>query len=111
VEKAIRERSYESYILQLFVAYRAVCKPINYRLIVPVEEMLNHDTEFRHEVEGSIRSYLQLFVHTSQHTRSFEKYEKRLRDQGIKLPDPIRHKVQAYLQIKNGGDMIAPEQS
>ena len=104
VEKAIRERNYESGTLQLFVAYRAICKPINYRLIVPVEEMLNHDIEFRHEVEGSIRSYLQLFVHTSQHTRSFEKYEKRLRSLGIKLPDSIRHKVQTYLQIKNGGD-------
>ena len=107
VEKAIRERNYESNTLQLFVAYRAICKPVNYRLIVPVEEMLNHDTGFRHEVEGSIRSYLQLIVHTSQHTRSFEKYEKRLRNLGIKLPDSIRHKVQTYLQIKNGGEEMA----
>jgi len=102
VEKAIRERNYESNALQLFVAYRAICKPVNYRLIVPVEEMLNHDIGFRHEVEGSIRSYLQIIIHTSQHTRSFEKYEKRLRNLGIKLPDAIRHKVQVYLQIKNG---------
>ncbi|MDR2862005.1 MAG: metallophosphoesterase [Syntrophobacterales bacterium] len=104
VERAIRERDYESNALQLFVAYRAICKPINYRLIVPVEEMLNHDIEFRREVEGSIRSYLQLIIHTSQHTRSFEKYEKRLQNLGIKLPDSIRNKVQTYLQVKNGGE-------
>lgn len=100
VEQAIREKNYESDILQRFVAYRAICRPINYRAIAPVEDMLNRDMEFRRELEGSIRSYLQIFINTSQHTRSFEKYEKRLKHLGIKLPDSVRDKVQTYLRMK-----------
>jgi hypothetical protein len=104
VEQAIREKNYESDILQRFVAYRAICRPINYRALAPVEDMLNRDMEFRRELEGSIRSYLQIFINTSQHTRSFEKYEKRLRHLGIKLPDSVRDKVQTYLRMKADGE-------
>jgi len=104
VEQAIREKDYESDILQRFVAYRAICRPINYRALAPVEDMLNRDMEFRRELEGSIRSYLQIFINTSQHTRSFEKYEKRLKHLGIKLPDAVRDKVQTYLRMKADGE-------
>ena len=100
VEQAIREKDYESEILQRFVAYRAICRPINYRALAPVEDMLNWDTEFRKEVEGSIRSFLQIFINTSQHTRSFEKYEKRLKQLGIRIPEAVRDKVQTYLRVK-----------
>jgi uncharacterized protein len=108
VEEAIREKDYESDILQRFVAYRAICRPINYRALAPVEDMLNRDMEFRQELEGSIRSYLQIFINTSQHTRSFEKYEKRLKHLGIRLPDSIRDKVQTYLRMKDGMWMREP---
>ena len=108
VEQAIREKDYESDILQRFVAYRAICRPINYRALAPIENMLNRDMEFRRELEGSIRSFLQIFINTSQHTRSFEKYEKRLKQLGIKLPDSIRDKVQTYLRMKDGEWMREP---
>lgn len=108
VEQAIREKNYESDILQRFVAYRAICRPINYRALAPIEDMLNRDMEFRRELEGSIRSFLQIFINTSQHTRSFEKYEKRLKQLGIKLPDSIRDKVQTYLRMKDGEWMREP---
>jgi hypothetical protein len=91
VEQAIREKNYESDILQRFVAYRAICRPINYRALAPIEEMLNRDMEFRR-----------------QHTRSFEKYEKRLKQLGIRLPDSIRDKVQTYLRMKDGEWMREP---
>jgi hypothetical protein len=83
---------------QRFVAYRALCRPINYRAIAPVEDLLNQDMEFRSELEGSVRSYFKIFINTSQHTRSFEKYERRIKEIGIKLPEAIRQKIKAYLQ-------------
>lgn len=98
VEKNIRERNYESEALQRFVAYRSICRPINYRAIAPLEDMLNQDIEFRKEVEGSIRSYFRIFVATSQHIRSFKKYESRLKAIGIRLPESIRRKIVQYLQ-------------
>ncbi len=98
VEKAIRERDYENEMAMRFVAYRAICRPINYRFIAPVEDLLNQDMDYRKELEGSIRSYFRIFINTSEHTRSFKKYESRIREIGIKLPESIRMKIKAYFQ-------------
>jgi hypothetical protein len=98
VEKSIREKNYECEATQRFVAYRSLCRPIHYRVIAPIEDLLNRDMEYRREIEGSIRSYFKIFVTTSEHVRSFHKYEQRLNELGIKLPESIRGKVRQYLQ-------------
>jgi Icc-related predicted phosphoesterase len=98
VEKSIREKDYECEMALRFVAYRAICRPINYRFIAPVEDLLNRDMEYRMELEGSIRSYFRIFINTSQHTRSFKKYENRIKEIGINLPEAIRVKVKTYFQ-------------
>ena len=97
VERSINELDYECEVTQRFVAYRSVGTPINYPVIAPVEDMLNRKIEFRRELEGSVRSYFQIFAGTSQNARSFEKYEQRLRSIGIHLPRSVRQKVQRYL--------------
>jgi len=111
VEKAIRERDYENEMAMRFVAYRAVCRPINYRFIAPVEDLLNEDMDYRKELEGSIRSYFRIFINTSQHTRSFKKYESRIREIGIRLPDAIRQKIKAYFHqdIETGECALNPD--
>ena len=98
VEKSIRQKDYECEMTMRFVAYRAICRPINYRFIAPVEDLLNQDPEFRAEIEGSIRSYFRIFINTSQHTRSFQKYERRIKEIGIKLPETIRMKIKACFE-------------
>ncbi|MCK9274352.1 MAG: metallophosphoesterase [Syntrophales bacterium] len=101
VEKSIREKNYECEATQRFVAYRSICRPINYRVIAPVEDLLNKDLEFRSEMEGSIQSYMKIFANTSRHTHSFEKYEYRIRAMGIKIPVTVRQAIMTYLN-KNG---------
>lgn len=98
VEKSIREKNYECEATQRFVAYRSLCRPIHYRVIAPVEDLLNADMAYRKEVEGSIRSYFRIFSTTSEHVHSFGKYEARLSAVGIKLPEAIRGKIRRYLQ-------------
>ena len=98
VEKSIREKNYECEVTMRFVAYRAIGRPINYRFIAPIEDLLNHDREFRTEMEGSIRSYFRIFINTSEHTRSFKKYERRIKSIGIKIPESIREKIKDYFQ-------------
>jgi hypothetical protein len=97
VEKSIMEKNYECETLQRFVAYRSICRPINYRVIAPLEDMLNQDMAFRKEVEGSIQSYIQIFTNTSQHIRSLKKYEARLNAIGIKLPESVKRTIKQYL--------------
>ncbi|MHB9096563.1 MAG: metallophosphoesterase family protein [Syntrophales bacterium] len=102
VEKSIREKNYECETTQRFVSYRSLCRPINYRVIAPIEDLLNQDMDYRQELEGSIRSYFKIFLTTSQQVRSFQKYEARLNEIGIKTPDFIRGKIRQYLQGSGG---------
>ena len=97
IEQNIRERNYESEMLQRFVAYRSVCRPIRYRVIAPTEDMLNEDMIFRKEIEGSIQSYFKIFTSTSSHIRSLRNYEARLNAVGIKLPESMKIKITKYL--------------
>jgi uncharacterized protein len=101
VEQSIITKNYECEVTQRFVAYRSICRPVNYKAIAPIEDILNEDIEFRREMEGSIRSYFRIFATTSQHMRSFDKYESRLKSIGIKLPESIREKIRQYLQVTN----------
>jgi len=62
----------------------------------------NYDSKIqRSEPERSVRSCFQTSTNTSQHTRSFDRYESRIRSVGIKLPESIRLKVRQYLR-RNG---------
>jgi Icc-related predicted phosphoesterase len=101
VRTSILMEDYECEVTQRFVAYRSICRPVNYKVIAPIEDLLNRNIEFRKELEGSIRSYFKIFVTTSQHTKSFEKYEARLKTIGIKMPSFIKKKIQEYLQQEN----------
>ncbi|MFC1670700.1 metallophosphoesterase [Spirochaetota bacterium] len=83
---------------QRFVTYRSICRPVNYKVIAPIEDMLNENIEFRKEMEGSIRSYFRIFKTTTEHIRSFDKYETRLKYIGIKIPEYIRRKIKEYLE-------------
>ena len=80
-----------------FVAYRSMCRSVDYRVIAPIEDLLNQDILFRKELEGSVQSYLKIFSSTSPHMRSFKKYESRLNDIGVKLPESIRRKIKQHL--------------
>jgi uncharacterized protein len=104
VEQSIITKNYECEVTQRFVAYRSICRPVNYKAIAPIEDILNEDIEFRREMEGSIRSYFRIFATTSVHMRSFDKYESRLKSIGIKLPESIRDKIRQYLQVTKSDD-------
>ncbi len=104
VERSIREKNYECEVTQRFVAYRSICRTINYRVIAPIEDMLNEDIEFRMELEGSIRSYFKIFVTNTRYLQSFEKYVNRLKTVGIKLPDSMKRKIRAFLQEEPPSD-------
>jgi Icc-related predicted phosphoesterase len=98
VERSVITRNYECEETQRFITYRSICRPVNYKVISPIEDLLNGDISFRKEMEGSIRSYFKIFAATTQHIRSFDKYEARLKSIGIKIPYYIRRKIKEYLQ-------------
>jgi Icc-related predicted phosphoesterase len=108
VEESIREKNYENETLQRFVFYRSICRPINYRIVAPIEDMLNKELMFRKEIEGSLQAYFKIIAATSRHIGSFMKYEGRLSALGIKLPAWIREKVKLYLGQLKGEQFSTP---
>jgi len=98
VEESIRNRDCESPVLQRFVVYRGMCRPVNYRVIAPVEDMLNADEFLRSEAEKSMSEYLQVFGTTKDTNRSFDKYQTRLKSMGVEIPQVIADKIRMFLQ-------------
>lgn len=97
VEHSIKNENYECEVTQRFVAHRAMCRPVNYRVIAPVEDLLNKNMEFRKELEGTVRSFFKIFMTTTSHSTSFDKYLTRLKTLGVKIPDSINVKIKKYL--------------
>jgi hypothetical protein len=84
--------------LQRFVFYRAVCRPVNLRLIKSVESRLMSKEAFRVEMENKLREYLRILVSSVRHIRSFEKYISRLREQGTNIPPDVEDGIRKYLR-------------
>jgi hypothetical protein len=97
VEQSIIDGESESPVLQRFVVYRGMCRPVNYRVLAPVEDMLNANPTLRREVEQGMSEYLQVLGTTKDTTRSFDKYQARLKSMGVEIPEPLAKKIRAFL--------------
>jgi Icc-related predicted phosphoesterase len=100
VEKSIRLRNYECEMIQRFVVYRSVGRLIGASHLRETEALLRQDAEFIHELGGSIRSYLRIFLTAAGHVRSLSIYESHLQSIGIRLPGSIRTRIRAYLETR-----------
>ncbi len=96
VEQSIKDKNYECESTQRFLSHRLLGRPVNYRVIAPIEDLLDENIEFRREIEGSIQSFFKIFTNTTQHVQSFQKYEQRLKSLGIKIPEAIKEKIKTY---------------
>jgi len=98
VKRAIENGNAGDAHLQRFVFYRSGCRPVNLRLLKGVENLLLSRPNLRRAVEKELKGYLDILVSSTRHTRSFEKYRKRLEDQGINMPREIENAIRAYLR-------------
>ena len=101
VEKSIRINNYECEMIQRFVVYRSVGRPIRADFFAQTEALLSQNMAFRQELEGSIRSYFRIFMTTAGHVKSFSKYESHLNAIGIRLPGAMRARIRAYLERRH----------
>jgi len=85
---------------QRFAVYRSFCRPVNYRLLAPVEDLLNRNISFRKQVEENMRSYLRVLAASSDTRKSFEKYLTRLKTAGVVIPDEMMRRIETLLQKK-----------
>lgn len=100
VARAIQQGEHEDGHLQRFIFYRAVCRPVNLRLIKSVENQLLNKETFRIEMETRLREYLRILASSVRHVRSFDKYMARLREEGIDIPLDVEEGIRQYLRSK-----------
>jgi|GEM_PF-927757 len=97
VEASILEENKDCDSTQRFAVYRSFCRPMNYSVLAPYEDMLNQNLEFRKIVEENISAYLMMLGETADTRRSFEKYMTRLKTMGIKIPESVIKRIQKLL--------------
>jgi hypothetical protein len=98
VRNAIETDDLEDGQLQRFIFYRAVCRPVNLRIIKRVENLLLEKEGFRSEVEKGLEDYLEILVSSVRHISSFDKYKSRLRERGITLAPDVEEALRNYLK-------------
>jgi Icc-related predicted phosphoesterase len=98
VEQAILTEDLDDTHLQRFIFYRAICRPINLRLIKEVENLLLDKPLLRKELESRVREYIRIMISSFRHTYSFTKYKSRLSEKGIPLPTEIEDALRRYLR-------------
>jgi Icc-related predicted phosphoesterase len=98
VEESIHSENVDCELTQRFAIYRSFCRPINYKIIAPVEDLLNGNLAFRKEVEENMRSYLRVLGTTQDIRKSFDKYLTRLKTMGVTIPDSMIHRIEMILQ-------------
>ena len=98
VEESIRDERLDCDMTQRFSVYRSFCRPVNYRIVAPVEDLLNANISFRMQAEENMRSYLRVLGSTWDIKKSFEKYVVRLRGMGVHIPDQMLKRIETLLQ-------------
>lgn len=98
VEEAIRNHDLNSEPAQRFVLYRSICRPVNYGVLAPVEDLLNESGLFRGELEELIRFSFKTLFETTDTAASFEKYQLRITTLNINIPEPIIRRIMALLK-------------
>ncbi|MCL4478379.1 MAG: nucleotidyltransferase domain-containing protein [Deltaproteobacteria bacterium] len=99
VEEAIINEDYSSSVTGRFIFYRAICRPVHHRLFRKYEALLYEKDNYRKEVEATMREVIHTLVRTSRHFESFKKYEARLLELDVPIPQPIRKRLKQYLQM------------
>ncbi len=100
VEKAIEKEDFQSTVTGRFIFYRAICRPVHHRIIRSYEALLDSKDAYRKEMEASMRDVINTLVKTSRHFESFRKYEARLIDLDVHIPQPIRKRLKQYFKME-----------
>jgi Icc-related predicted phosphoesterase len=98
IEKALRAGDADDGHLQRFAFYRAICRPVNLRLIKEVENLLLYRPALRKKLETTVREYIRIMISSVRHIYSFKKYESRLIEKGIRMPEEIADLLRRYLK-------------
>jgi hypothetical protein len=98
IRLSIEQEDADDGQVQRFIFYRAVCRPVNLRLIKRVENALLEKGLFRAKVESGLSDYLEILVSSVRHIRSFEKYKERLRERGIPIAPDVEEAIRNYLK-------------
>jgi len=99
VEEFIERRNYDEIeVVFPFLYYRGIGRPINSPLIARYGAILERDKKVKDGCNAWASEALKVFLSTSTHANSFEKYNNRLVRSGLPLSEGLKRKLDRYLR-------------
>lgn len=81
-----------------FLYYRTIGRPVNRPLIIQFSDALAQDRDLIKQSTTRASEILKSYLETGTHIYSFTKYNERITNNGLNLPDKLRKKLQSYLK-------------
>ena len=99
VERVVDSSSVvSSDILNRFMYYRTIGRPVNRPLIVKYSDALECSSEFMDRFDAWASDVMKDYLKTSSHQHSFNKYNERIRGSGLRLPQELQEELGRYLK-------------
>lgn len=98
IDSSIRNNDLsENEGLYRLLFYRNIARPVNRPLFIPYCELLEDNQEFIKEIMPWATEALAGYLNTNQHRLSFNKYNERILNQGMLLPQELAEELRKYL--------------
>lgn len=98
LEKALRDSDGDSPALLKFSFYRSICRSVNARLLRPYQLRLQENTALLESLRPNLYILFDGLTKSSRHTWSLQKYQDRLKDLGVRIPDSMINRIREHLE-------------
>ena len=105
LERTLRNGDADSHLLLRFAFYRSICRPVNIKILRPYQNQLVLNRVLIENMRPRLRELFDGLCTTSKHHLSFNKYQERLAELGIKVPGIIR----AIIRRPQEDDSLFPD--
>lgn len=80
-----------------FLFYRSIARPVNRPLLRRYQDQLENIPELKESFSEHASKILESYLNTNSHRYSFNKYNERIMNRGIHLPEDLMKELKTYL--------------
>ncbi|EPG66157.1 hypothetical protein ACE5IS_16135 [Leptospira wolffii] len=109
VERALESDNWKEHeVLRRLLFYRTIGRPVNRPLFIPYTERLEENEDYIKDILEWGSEALSVYLGTSRHRFSFNKYNERIESSGLQLPPGLKEELESYLDQGEGESPSSP---